>query len=83
MHRKRFAAFLVPLFSLAALLVPQLASAHEVYVLSPAEIQAAIAAPSVPFMTVLSENIRLFSFWALIGIFAVVCVLLFSINRRA
>lgn len=83
MTRRSFAALLVVPFFLAVFaMAPHVASAHEVYVLSPAEIQAAISTPSVPFMTVLDENIHLFSFWALIGIIAVVSVLLLSINRR-
>lgn len=82
MSWKRFGQLALPLLFAAILVLPHAASAHEVYVLSPAEVQAAKAAPSVPFFAVLSENIRLFSFWALIGLVVVAGVFLFSVNRR-
>ena len=82
MFRKISLGFLASLFMFFVFIAPHFASAHEVYVLSPAEVQAAISTPSVPFLTVLRENIKLFSFWALIGIIVVVSVLLLSINRR-
>jgi uncharacterized membrane protein YphA (DoxX/SURF4 family) len=64
-----------------AILIPHFVSAHEVYVLSSAEIQTAIHTPSVPFLTVLRENLKLFSFWAFLGIIAVISIFLLSIMR--
>lgn len=81
MFRKYFSIIFITLFFAVIFFTPHLVSAHEVYVLSPAEIQIALHTPSVPFLTVLRENIKLFSFWAFLGILAVVIIFLLSIMR--
>ena len=82
MFRKHALKIFLPLMLVFFAFLPHVAQAHEVYVLSPAEIQLALNTPSVPFLTILRENIKLFSFWALIGAFAVVGIFLLSITRR-
>jgi len=81
MLRKYFLSFFLTILLVVIFFTPFLASAHEVYVLSPAEIQIALHTPSVPFLTVLHENLKLFSFWAFLGILAVVSIFLLSIMR--
>ena len=58
------------------------ASAHEVYVLSPGEIQTDIHTPTVSPLTVIKENAIQFSFWAFIVLVGVLAVFFISITRR-
>ncbi len=57
------------------------ASAHEVYVLSSAEIHAAEAAPTISPITVIKENLSQFSFWALIVIVSIFVIFFISTIR--
>ena len=83
MYRKHYLIIFMIIVPVVIFFTPFFASAHEVYVLSPAEIQLAIHTPSVPFLTVLRENVKLFSFWAFLGVVAVVSIFLLSIMRIA
>jgi hypothetical protein len=58
------------------LFVPVIASAHEVYVLTPQEIQAAVHAPAVSPFLVIEENSALFSLWAMF-VLAVIAAVFF------
>ena len=60
---------------------PLISSAHEVYVLSPQEIQTAIHTPSASPLTIIEENAELFSFWAFIALLLVFGVFFISITR--
>ncbi|MDR3558757.1 MAG: hypothetical protein P4L61_04460, partial [Candidatus Pacebacteria bacterium] len=61
--------------------IPAIASAHEVYVLSPAEITQAIGTPSFDLLAVAEQNLGQFVFWAFIGILLVFGVFWISIVR--
>lgn len=56
-------------------------SAHEVYVLSPAEITQAIHMPPFDMLAVVEQNLHLFTFWAFISILVVFVVFFSSISR--
>ena len=74
---------LLGLFSFfAALALPQVARAHEVYVLSNNEIQNAIATDRFSIIKVITQNFDSFAFWALIGIIVVIIVFFISISRH-
>ncbi len=61
---------------------PLIASAHEVYVLPPAEIQAALHSPTVSPLTVIKDNLVQFTFWAFIVALSIFCVFFISITRK-
>src|SRR5579872_6154722 len=60
---------------------PHVASAHEVYVLTPAQIQQAIHTPSISPVAVIEQNARQFTFWAFLGGFILLAIFLISIFR--
>ena len=68
--------------ALGALALPFVTFAHEVYVLSPQEIQQAINTPSVSPWIVIQENIGQFSFWTFISVLIVFIIFFVSISRR-
>lgn len=57
-------------------------SAHEVYVLSPAEVRADMQAPTISPMTVIQHNSGQFYFWAFVVVGLVAVVFFVSITRR-
>lgn len=65
----------------AMFLIPH-ALAHEVYVLTPAEITRDVAEPSMPFWSVMMEHFNQFTFWAFLSILLVLFVLFISVSRR-
>lgn len=66
----------------ALLLAPVLASAHEVYVLSPDTIEASLAADSPnPFSAFLTNRFQFF-FWGFLGFLVVTTVFFMSITHR-
>lgn len=69
-------------FFIFATLIPVGVSAHEVYVLPPAEIQLAEQTPTVSPLTVIRDNLKEFSFWAFVVIAAILCIFFISITRR-
>ncbi|MDB5264515.1 MAG: hypothetical protein JWN64_86 [Parcubacteria group bacterium] len=75
---KRFFSFSL----LATLFAPFVASAHEVYVLTPGQISEDLAKPPFDMVAVLLADMHLFVFWAFIGILMVMIVFLISISRR-
>lgn len=68
---------------LIALSAPVAASAHEVYVLTPEQIQAGLATPPFSPIAVIMGSLELFAFWALVGILLVSGIFLLSIWRKA
>ena len=66
---------------LLALLVPGVAFAHEVYVLSPEEIAYGLNSVPVSPMTVMSDHASQFIFWTFIGALVVSTVFAMSISR--
>lgn len=71
----RLAAFLV------AVLAPAVASAHEVYVLTPQEIQQGISMPAFSSFAVMMEDLNSFLFWAFITALVIFIVFFASISR--
>ena len=65
-----------------AVLAPIAASAHEVYVLTPAEIQKDIATPPFSMVDVLMADLHRFFFWAFIGILTVFIIFWASFIRK-
>ncbi len=63
------------------LLLPAVASAHEVYVLSSEQVGDALGIPSFNELTVLLQNFHQFLFWAFIGALIVFVVFFVSIIR--
>lgn len=51
-----------------------IASAHEVYVLSPTQVQTAVNEQSFGLLNIIKDNLGQFSFWAVIGIVGVIFV---------
>ncbi len=84
-HRRYFSSFLPSLlfsiFLFSSFLFPSVVSAHEVYVLSPSEVQTAINTPSVDPMSVVQDQMTEFSLYALIGALLVFCIFFISISR--
>lgn len=78
MHRflQRGALFALALFA------PALAWAHEVYVLSPEQIESGLAAHPVSPLSVVEADPTRFFFWAGIGAFVVFLVFAVSLSRR-
>jgi hypothetical protein len=62
--------------------LPALASAHEVYVLTPAEITKDTTEPAFPFMDVVMSDMHHFVFWGFITALVIVLVFLISISRK-
>ncbi len=58
-----------------------IAGAHEVYVLSPAEITQAIGTPPFNMIAVVAQNLGEFTFWAFISVLVVFIVFFSSISR--
>ncbi len=89
MHKRKLWGWLALAGMMAALClsIPGAAFAHEVYVLSPQEIQIAIHTPSVPIMSVIREHLAEFIQWAVFGAVVVLAVFFISIipalTRRA
>ena len=79
-RRASIISFFLFLFAIL-IAAPLFASAHEVYVLSPAEITLAIGTPSFSLLTVAKNNIGQFIFWAFMGILIVFCVFWISTLR--
>jgi uncharacterized membrane protein YphA (DoxX/SURF4 family) len=79
--RNIFFSALVFCISLHISLAPQIASAHEVYVLSPAQITQAIGMPPFNMIAVIQNNLHEFIFWAFVTILAIFCVFFISIIR--
>jgi hypothetical protein len=73
--RKYVAALVLPF------LIPFVASAHEVYVLTPGEIQGDLRMPSFSEWQVIFTNIHEFMFWAFIAFLVVTTVFCISIFR--
>ena len=63
------------------LLVPTITFAHEVYVLTPSEIQQAVTTPSFSEVSVVFDNISEFFYWAFVGVFMVLVVFFISISH--
>jgi uncharacterized membrane protein YphA (DoxX/SURF4 family) len=63
-------------------IIPVHVSAHEVYVLTPGEIQTALSEPSVSPITVITNNMELFFVWAFIVPLAVIVIFFISISAR-
>ncbi|MCL4405367.1 MAG: hypothetical protein M1361_02370 [Patescibacteria group bacterium] len=78
MFNKLFYAITGVLLSIA---MAPIASAHEVYVLSPSSIAKAVNTPSFSLLGVISQNLHEFVFWAFIGILIVFCVLMISTSH--
>jgi len=70
------------LFAFVAALFPFTAAAHEVYVLTPEEISAAMSAPTLDFFLVIAEHFHQFLFWGLVTIIVVSTVFAISISRK-
>jgi len=60
---------------------PVIASAHEVYVLTPAQITQAIGTPPFNMITVIQDNLHEFIFWAFVTILVIFCIFFISIIR--
>jgi uncharacterized membrane protein YphA (DoxX/SURF4 family) len=65
----------IVIFSVA----PSVVSAHEVYVLTPAQITQAIGIPPFNMLDVIKQNIGQFIFWAVVSIAIVIAVFFISI----
>lgn len=63
------------------LAAPLIASAHEVYVLTPAQVTQAIGTPSFDMLAIIQNNLGEFTFWAFITILVIFCVFFISIIR--
>jgi uncharacterized membrane protein YphA (DoxX/SURF4 family) len=72
---------IIALGALMAALVPSLAWAHEVYVLTPAQIQAGIAAPAFNEAALAWTDFSAFAFWAFVGALMVFVVFFASISH--
>ena len=64
--------------ALAAVAVPLLAWAHEVYVLSSSSIARDVAMPPFNMLEVAAQNLHAVIFWGLIGVLAISFVFLIS-----
>ncbi len=76
--KKKIIVFFASFFTM---LFPILVSAHEVYVLSSAEIAKAVGMPPFNMLAVALKNLHEFIFWAFICILAIFCVFFISIMR--
>lgn len=65
--------------SLVAICTPLFASAHEVYVLTPEEVQRAISTPSFSGLEVAFSNADQFMFWTFVGLLVVLTVFFISL----
>jgi len=72
---------LVLLGMLAVALSPIVASAHEVYVLSPETIEHAMTMPSLQVFDIIYEQTGRFFFWAFIIIWAIFTILSISVSK--
>jgi hypothetical protein len=75
----RLVALLVTLLPLFAAV--HIVSAHEVYVLTPAEIQSGISTPAFDEVAVAWDDFGRFIFWAFIGILTVFIVFFISVSQ--
>ncbi len=66
---------------MSALTAPTAAYAHEVYVLSPAEIAQGIATPAFSSFGEILTHMDQFIFWTCIAVFMVFCIFFISISR--
>ena len=66
---------------LLTLFVPHIVSAHEVYVLTPAQITDAVHMPPFNMLAVAEQNLGQFTFWAFISTLVVFIVFFSSISR--
>ncbi|HUD03897.1 MAG TPA: DoxX family membrane protein [Candidatus Paceibacterota bacterium] len=73
--------FWLCVFFAFSILMPIAASAHEVYVLSPAEIKADIASPSPITFAIVTTHAGQFTFWAFITILTIVTIFFISISH--
>ena len=73
--------FLRGLSLLAAFAAPALASAHEVYVLSPSAVRQALALPSFSEWHTILANLGQFVFWGFIAALIIFVVFFVSISR--
>ncbi len=78
---KVFFASIAIFISAQILFTPAIASAHEVYVLTPAQITQAIGIPPFNMIAVIQNNLHEFIFWAFVTILAIFCVFFISIIR--
>ena len=69
------------LIAAAAFFLPVIASAHEVYVLSPQQITIALGIPPFNMLAVAEANLSQFLFWGFIAVFTVFIVFWVSISR--
>ena len=63
-------------------LAPSIARAHEVYVLSPEEIEASLGQPRPEFILTIQENLSQFILWGFISLLIIGSVFFISITRR-
>lgn len=75
------AVCMIAFITVVALFFPFIASAHEVYVLSPDITAAAIAEPPFSEWSVLLANLNQFFFWAFAGAVLVLIVFVISISK--
>lgn len=68
-------------FLITAFFLPAIASAHEVYVLTPDEVKAGLATPPFNPFDVIVDNLGQFSFWAAIAFLIVGGVFVLSISK--
>lgn len=68
--------------SLVVLALPALASAHEVYVLTPGEITYGATTPPFDMLQVISDNLHQFIFWGFITFVVISTIFCISIFRR-
>jgi uncharacterized membrane protein YphA (DoxX/SURF4 family) len=71
----------LPLIPLAALFLPAVASAHEVYVLSSAQITEALGIAPFNMLAVVQQNLGEFLFWGFIAALTIFCVFFISLSR--
>ena len=74
--------FLAGLALFTAFVVPSLAFAHEVYVLSPGATRQALAMPAFSEWQTILTNLHQFMFWGFVGTLLVLVVFFLSISRR-
>ena len=72
---------LLTVAGLAAFFAPAIASAHEVYVLTPGEIHTGLTMPSFNEIATMFSNIPAFLFWGFIAVLTIFVVFFASISR--
>ena len=82
MQKKLCSIFFSVIFVFSIFTCPMVASAHEVYVLSPTEVQTALHTPSVAPLTVIEDESTEFSLYAFIAVLTVFFVFFISVSER-